>query len=74
VGGPLQTLFGNAPPAPIFYIGLGDQFDGDKLKAYPPGSLSFCRTLSKSAIAPNKHTRDWRKVLKLMARMGHASR
>jgi hypothetical protein len=22
----------------VFYIGLGDQFDGDKLKAYPPGS------------------------------------
>ena len=20
----------------VFYIGLGDQFDGDKLKAYPP--------------------------------------
>src|SRR5262249_25061754 len=39
VGGPLQTLFGNAPRAPIFYIGLADQFDGDKLKAYPPGSV-----------------------------------
>jgi quercetin dioxygenase-like cupin family protein len=23
----------------IFYIGLGAQFDGDKLKAYPPGSV-----------------------------------
>jgi quercetin dioxygenase-like cupin family protein len=23
----------------IFYIGLGDQFDGDKVKAYPPGSV-----------------------------------
>jgi hypothetical protein len=23
----------------IFYIGLGDQFDADKLKAYPPGSV-----------------------------------
>jgi quercetin dioxygenase-like cupin family protein len=23
----------------IFYIGLGDQFDGDKLRAYPPGSV-----------------------------------
>jgi hypothetical protein len=22
----------------VFYIGLGDQFDGDKVKAYPPGS------------------------------------
>ena len=22
-----------------FYIGLGDQFDGDKVKAYPPGSV-----------------------------------
>lgn len=23
----------------VFYIGLGDGFDGDKLKAYPPGSV-----------------------------------
>jgi quercetin dioxygenase-like cupin family protein len=23
----------------VFYIGLGDRFDGDKLQAYPPGSL-----------------------------------
>jgi quercetin dioxygenase-like cupin family protein len=23
----------------VFYIGLGDQFDGDKLKAYPPGTV-----------------------------------
>jgi quercetin dioxygenase-like cupin family protein len=23
----------------IFYIGLGDQFDGDKLQAYPPGAV-----------------------------------
>ena len=23
----------------VFYIGLGDQFDGDKVKAYPPGSV-----------------------------------
>ena len=23
----------------IFYIGLGDQFDADKLNAYPPGSV-----------------------------------
>jgi hypothetical protein len=23
----------------IFYIGLGDQFDGNKLKAFPPGSV-----------------------------------
>lgn len=22
----------------VFYIGLGDQLDGDKVKAYPPGS------------------------------------
>jgi len=35
-----------------------------------PVALSFCRTLSKPAIAPNKHTRDWRKVLKHLARMG----
>jgi hypothetical protein len=23
----------------IFYIGVGDQFDPDKLRAYPPGSI-----------------------------------
>ena len=23
----------------IAYIGLGDEFDGDKVKAYPPGSV-----------------------------------
>ena len=23
----------------VFYIGLGDQFDGEKVKAYPPGCL-----------------------------------
>ncbi len=23
----------------VFYIGLGDEFDDDKLKAYPPGSV-----------------------------------
>jgi len=23
----------------VFYIGLGEQFDGDKLTAYPPGSV-----------------------------------
>jgi hypothetical protein len=23
----------------VFYIGLGDRFDGDKVQAYPPGSV-----------------------------------
>jgi quercetin dioxygenase-like cupin family protein len=23
----------------VFYIGLGDRFDGDQIKAYPPGSV-----------------------------------
>jgi len=23
----------------VFYIGLGDRFDGDKMEAYPPGSV-----------------------------------
>jgi quercetin dioxygenase-like cupin family protein len=23
----------------VFYIGLGEHFDGDKVKAYPPGSV-----------------------------------
>ena len=26
----------------VFYIGLGDHFDDDKLKAYPPGSVIVC--------------------------------
>jgi hypothetical protein len=25
----------------IFYIGLGDRFEADKLQAYPPGSVIF---------------------------------
>jgi len=25
----------------VFYIGLGDRFDGDKVRAYPPGSVIF---------------------------------
>ena len=29
----------------VFYIGLGDRFDGDKVKAYPPGRSSFCRAI-----------------------------
>ena len=27
----------------VFYIGLGDQFDGDKVKAFPPGSVVVLR-------------------------------
>ena len=23
----------------VFYIGLGEQFDGEKLRAYPPGAV-----------------------------------
>jgi hypothetical protein len=23
----------------VFHIGLGDRFDGDKVQAYPPGSV-----------------------------------
>jgi len=23
----------------VFYMGFGDQFDGDKVEAYPPGSV-----------------------------------
>ena len=26
----------------VFYIGLGDKFDGDRVKAYPPVVSSFC--------------------------------
>src|SRR5215831_19869508 len=27
----------------VYYIGLGDKFDADKLKAYPPGSVVAAR-------------------------------
>lgn len=27
--------------AGVFYIGVGDEFDADKLQAYPPGALIF---------------------------------
>jgi len=33
----------------VFYIGLGDQFDGDKVKAFPPGSVVV---LPGNAIGP----------------------
>jgi hypothetical protein len=37
---PGQTAFTSIlPEAGVFYIGLGDQFDADKVKAYPPGSV-----------------------------------
>jgi hypothetical protein len=26
----------------VFYIGLGARFEAEDLKAYPPGSMSFC--------------------------------
>ena len=38
----------------VFYIGLGEQFDGDKVKAYPPRSrIRFCfvRRASSHAFA-----------------------
>ncbi|WP_244561332.1 cupin domain-containing protein [Bradyrhizobium canariense] len=27
----------------VFYIGLGETFDADKVQTYPPGASSFCR-------------------------------
>jgi len=36
-----QTPGGSSLPviSGVFYIGLGDQFDGDKVNAFPPGSV-----------------------------------
>jgi hypothetical protein len=35
--------------AGVFYIGLGDRFNGDEVKAYPLAASSFC-----PAIRPRK--------------------
>ena len=34
-GGPHNTVISG-----VFYIGLGDEFDGENVKAYPPGSVN----------------------------------
>ena len=36
---PLAVDTGTKQDESSFYIGLGDRFDGDKVKAYPPGSV-----------------------------------
>jgi hypothetical protein len=38
----------------VFYIGLGDQFDGEKVKAYPPGCWSSCRATPRTSIGQNR--------------------
>ncbi len=37
----------------VFYIGLGDQFDADKLQAYPPETSSFCPAIRPISIGPS---------------------
>ena len=34
----------------VFYVGLGERFDGDKVKAYPPAASSFCRAIRGTSI------------------------
>ena len=45
----------------VFYIGLGDQFDGDKVKAYPPGSVIVLpgNTLGKIRRIRHASNGDW---------------
>lgn len=38
----------------VFYIGLGDQFDGEKVKAYPPVPWSSCRAIPRASIGQNR--------------------
>ena len=40
----------------VFYVGLGDQFDGDKVKAYPPGCVVVCRATPLTSIGPNQES------------------
>ena len=34
----------------VFYIGVGEQFDGDKVKAYPPGSVIGARVGNEEVV------------------------
>ena len=34
-----RSALGTWPLSGVFYIGLGNRFDGDRVKAYPPGSV-----------------------------------
>ena len=49
----------------VFYIGLGDEFDPDKLQAYPPGAVIILpgdtSHISLGEIRRVRHTsnRDW---------------
>ena len=38
----------------VFYIGLGDQFDGDKVKGYPPGSVIVCPATRPTSIGRSR--------------------
>ena len=37
----------------VFYIGLGDRFDPDKLQAYPPAASSCCRETRRTSTGRN---------------------
>ena len=37
----------------VFYIGLGDRFDGDKVKAYQPAASSFCPAIPGTSTGRN---------------------
>jgi hypothetical protein len=36
----------------VFYIGLGDRFDGDKAEAYPPGSVIVLPVILHTSTGP----------------------
>lgn len=46
----------------VFYIGLGEQFDSEKLESYPPGSVIVSprrdRSLSLGAVRSIRHAGD----------------
>jgi len=49
---PVTTKTGLHRSLAFFYIGLGDEFDAEKLQAYPPGTFSFYRVISHSLASP----------------------
>jgi len=41
----------------VFYIGLGDRFDGDKVRAYPPGSVIDGTSTGQSPVSTSLRSR-----------------
>lgn len=38
----------------VFYIGLGDKFDADRMQAYPPGGVLVCLAIPFTFTGPNR--------------------